>query len=105
MVSDFVSEPPTKKIRSLTVAIINAAEDSNLTEKLTITQEEGSVASSTTHVEEAWPETPKASTTSSTKEMQQKRSANMMVSSKTWNYHIRDILYNIFEYNIFQNKK
>ena len=28
-----------------------------------------------------------------------------MESSKTRNYHIRDILYNIFEDNVFQNKK
>ena len=28
----------------------------------------------------------------------------MMASSKTWNYHICEILYNIYEDNIFQNK-
>ena len=28
-----------------------------------------------------------------------------MESSKTQNYHIHDILYNIYEDNIFQNKK
>ena len=29
----------------------------------------------------------------------------MMASSKTWDYHIRDITYNIYKDNIFQKKK
>ena len=29
----------------------------------------------------------------------------MMVSSKTWNYPICEILYNIYEDNLFQNNK
>ena len=29
----------------------------------------------------------------------------MTKSSETWNYHIRDIVYNIYEDNIFQNNK
>ena len=54
MVSDIVSEPATKKIRSLTSAIINAADNGNLDKKLTITKDEGYVAYSKTHVEEAF---------------------------------------------------
>ena len=49
-----MSETPTKKIRSLNVSIINAADKGNLSEKPTITQEEGSVDYSTTHVEETF---------------------------------------------------
>ena len=37
--------------------------------------------------------------------MPQKMKATMTVSSKTQNYHIREIIYNIYEDNIFQNKK
>ena len=44
-------EPPTKKSRSLTAAIINAADNGNLAAKITKTQKEGSVDYSTTHVE------------------------------------------------------
>ena len=51
VVSDVMNEPPTKKICSLTSAIINAAENRNLAAKITITQEEVSVDYSTTHVE------------------------------------------------------
>ena len=29
----------------------------------------------------------------------------MIASSKIWNYHISELIYNIYEYNIFQNKK
>ena len=46
-----MSNPPNKKIRSLTVAIFNAVYNGNLDEKLTITQEERSFAPSKTHVE------------------------------------------------------
>ena len=38
LVSDVVSETPTNKSRSLTEAIINATDNANLAEKLTITQ-------------------------------------------------------------------
>ena len=41
-------ESPTKKIRSLTAAIINAADNENLAAKITITREEGSIDYSTT---------------------------------------------------------
>ena len=98
-------EPPTKRIRSLTEAIINAADDVNFSEKITITQEEGSVSYSTTHLEEALPEISQSSEKSSTKDMLHKRTATMMVSSKTRNNHIRAIIYNIYEYNIFKNMK
>ena len=54
-------EPPTKKIRSLTAAIINASDNGNLAAKITITQEEGYVYYSTKHAEEEYIETPKAS--------------------------------------------
>ena len=57
MLSDAVSEPPTKKVCSLTLSIINVAYNSNLNEKLTVTQEEVSLAYSTTHVEEEFSET------------------------------------------------
>ena len=50
-------------------------------------------------------ETLKASENSSTKDIPQKRKATMMASRKTRNYQICDIIYNIYEYNIFQNKK
>ena len=53
MVSNVVSESTTKKICSLTAAIINAVDDANLNAILTITQEEGYVAYYTTHVESA----------------------------------------------------
>ena len=43
VVSDVMYEPPTKKIRSLTTAIINVADNGNLDGKITITQEEGYV--------------------------------------------------------------
>ena len=105
VVSDVVSEPPTKKLRSLTAAIINATGNANLSAKLTITQEEGSFAYSTIHVEEALSETFKASTNSSNKYMPQKMKDTMMASSKTRNYHIRDIIYNIYEYNVSQNNE
>ena len=52
VVSDVVSGPPNKKIRSLAAAIINAVDNANFTEKLTITQEEGYISYSTTHGEE-----------------------------------------------------
>ena len=29
----------------------------------------------------------------------------MMSSSKTWNYHTSEIIYNLYKDNIFQNKK
>ena len=51
MVSDVVSEPSTKTIHSLVTAIINAVYNENLDAKTRITQEEVSVASSTSHVE------------------------------------------------------
>ena len=37
--------------------------------------------------------------------MSQKSKATLTASSKTQNYHIRDIIYNLYEYDIFQNKK
>ena len=58
-----MSEPPTKKIRSLTAEIINAADDVNLAAKPATTQEDGSVAYYTTHTEEALSEISKASKT------------------------------------------
>ena len=54
-------EPPTKKSRSLTEAIIDEAYNGYLTEKITITQEEGYVDYSTTHIEESLSETLKSS--------------------------------------------
>ena len=51
VVSYVMSETPTKKIRSLTVSIINAADNVKFSEKLTTTQEEGYVAYYTAHVE------------------------------------------------------
>ena len=98
-------EPPTNKIRSLAVAISSASNNGKLATNITITQEEVSVDYFTTHVEEALTETPKASEKLSTKDMPQKRKATMMASSKTQNYHICEILYNLYEYNIFKNKK
>ena len=50
VVPDVMYEPPTKKSRSLTSSIINAADNGNLAGKITITQEEISVNYSTTHV-------------------------------------------------------
>ena len=50
VVLDVVSEPPTNKSSSLTAAIINVANNANLSAKLTITQEELSIAYSTTHI-------------------------------------------------------
>ena len=47
----------------------------------------------------------KAYSKSSTKDMPHKRTATILASSKTWNYHICEIIYNIYEDNIFQNKK
>ena len=105
MASYVVSEPPTKKICSLATAIINTADHANLSEKLTITQEKGYVASSKTHVEESFSETSKSSETSSTKDMQQKRSATIIASSKNLTYHIHKIIYSIYKDNIFQNNK
>ena len=37
--------------------------------------------------------------------MSHKRKATMMASSKTWNHHIREIIYILYEDNISQNKK
>ena len=37
--------------------------------------------------------------------MTQEKSDNMMASSMTRNYHIRDIIYNIYEDIVFKNKK
>ena len=105
MVSYVVSETLTMKICSLTSAIINVADNANLAAKITITQEEESIASSTTHVEASFSETPKASATYYTKNIPQKSSATMIASSKTRNYHISEILYNLYKDNIFQNKK
>ena len=47
----------------------------------------------------------KAYANSYTKYMSHKRKATMMASSKTRNYHIRDIIYNLYKDHIFQNKK
>ena len=98
-------EPPTKKSRSLTAAKINAADNGNLYEKLTITQEEGYVDYSTTHLEEGLSETSKSYAKFSTKDMPQKMIATIMVSSKTRNYHICEIIHNLYEDDIFLNKK
>ena len=105
LVSYVVSEPLKNKSCSLTVAITNAADHANLASKPTITQEEGYVASSKTHVEESFSETSKSSETSSTKDMQQKRSATIIASSKNLTYHIHKIIYSIYKDNIFQNNK
>ena len=51
VVSDVMYEPPTNKSRSLTAAIINAADNGKTASKTKITQEDGSVDYSTTHVE------------------------------------------------------
>ena len=98
-------EPPTKKSCSLAAAIINAADNVNLAAKITITQKEGSLDYSTTHVEEELLETSKAYAKSSTKDMPQKRTATMMASRKTRNYHLCEIIYSLYEDYIFQNKK
>ena len=60
MLSDVVYEPLTNKNCSITAAIINLADNSNLAENLTITQEEGYAASSTTNLETALSETSKS---------------------------------------------
>ena len=54
VVSFVVSAPPTNKRRSLTSSTINAADNTKLAAKLTITQKEGSIVSSTKHAEEAF---------------------------------------------------
>ena len=105
VVSYDMYEPPTKKIRSLSASIINAAHNVKLAAKITITQEEGSIDYFTTYVEETLTETSKASAKPYTKDTPQKRTATMMASSKTQNYHICEILYNLYKYHIFQNKK
>ena len=63
--------------------------------KITTTQEEVYGDYSTTHVEESLSETLKASAKSYTEDMPQKRRATRMVSSKIWNYHNCEIIYNI----------
>ena len=105
VVSDVMYEPPTKKSRSLTAAIINAADNRNLDAKITITQEEVSVDYSTIYVEESLSETPKVYAKLCDKEIPQKRTANMTTLSKARNYHISEIIYNLYEGNIFKNKK
>ena len=95
----------TKKIRSINASAINAEYFGNLAAKTKITQEEGSVDKSTTHVEDCFSETLKASENLSTSNMPHKRTSTMMASSKTQNYHICEIIYNIYEDNIFQKKK
>ena len=55
----------------------------------------GSISSYTTRVESALSETPKSSAESYTGDKSQNRSTNMMESSKTHNYYIRDIIYNL----------
>ena len=85
VVPDFMYEPTTKKSLSLTAAIINAADNGNLAAKITITQEEGSIDTCR-------------------RSIPQKRTDTLMVSSKTWNHHICEILYNFYENNIFQKK-
>ena len=37
--------------------------------------------------------------------MPQERISNVMVSNKTQNYHIRDIIYNLYKYNILKKKE
>ena len=96
-----MSESPTKKSRSLNEATINAAYNGKLAGKPTITEEEKYVDNSTTHVEESFSEISKSYTNSYTKDTPQNKKATMMSSSKTRNYHIRDILYNIYKYNKF----
>ena len=105
MVLDVVSAPTTKESCSLTADMINAADNTNLTPKTTITQEEGYVDSFKTHVKEELSEKSKSFTNSSTKDITQNMSATMMASSKTHNYHIRETIYNIYEDNILKNNK
>ena len=105
VVSYVVYGTPTKEISSITAAIIKAEDYSNLASKIKITKEEGSEYFSTTYVEEALSETLKSYANSSTKYMPQNIKSTMMTSSKIRNYHIRGILYNIYKYNISQNKK
>ena len=68
-------------------------------------KEEVYVDPSTTHVEKSLTETFKAFVKQSTKDVLQKGTDNMMASSKTRNYHIYEIIYNLYKDNIFQNKK
>ena len=63
VVSDVVSGPPLKKIRSLNAYVINTVENEKMSAKITITQEEGSVDYYTTHVEEVFSETSKSYST------------------------------------------
>ena len=67
--------------------------------------QEVSIDYSTTHVKEELPETPKAFEKSSIKDTPHKRKATMMASSKTRNYHICEIIHNLYEDNTFQKKK
>ena len=77
-------------------------------EKVTVScwnkSEEVYVYYSTTHVKESFPEISKASAKLSTKYMPQNRTDIMLASSKNQNYRIGEIIYNIYEDNIFQNK-
>ena len=50
VVSDVVSDSPNNKSHSLTSLIINSSDIAKLAAKLTITQEEVSIAYSTTHI-------------------------------------------------------
>ena len=50
ILSDALSEPPTKNIRSPTAAIINAENNTKFNAKLTVTKEEGSISYSITYV-------------------------------------------------------
>ena len=63
VVSDVMYEPPTKRIPSITVSIINTANNGELVEKIKIPQEELSVDYYTTHVEEVFSETSKSYST------------------------------------------
>ena len=60
MVSDAFSEPPANKSRSIAAVMIGAADNANLAAKITITQEDLSVASYKKRVESALSETLKA---------------------------------------------
>ena len=98
-------EPSTNERCSITAANIYAAYNQNLALKIAITQEEVYLSSSTTNAEIYLSETLKSYDTTSNKDMPRKRSTTMMAPSKTHNYHIREIIYNIYKYNVFKNKK
>ena len=92
-----MSEPSYQENRSLTSAIINAVDNTQLAAKLTIIQEELSVASSTTQIEVAFQKYQK--------HLRPPILNTRHASSKTQSYHTRDIIYNLYGHIIFKNKK